>query len=246
MRYFEDVYLERLNRYGTNHQERIQGQRERAFRNYLEKSVYKVEFYYDDYKIIGSLERNKQNNTQLLHYLLVPTDVDIPAGTILFIEDKNGIEKPWLVYWLEEIKASGYNRYIILAMTHQIKWQDENQIWRESWSYMYGQQDSMLKDELRSRGRSSVLYTENSKLNFLIMPVTEHLLKDDYIEITTANIKEAYVVTGYDIQSSEGIMYVSIDPRFIRDHTPLPQEDPDNPDDDDDFFWLHLGGAKED
>jgi hypothetical protein len=42
------------------------------------------------------------------------------------IPDKDSNEQPWLVYWLESIKASGYNRYIVLKMTHYITWRDRN------------------------------------------------------------------------------------------------------------------------
>jgi hypothetical protein len=52
--------------------------------------------------------------------------LDIPNGTILMIEDKNLEEQPWMVFWLESLKASGYNRYIVLKMTHYIKWRDRD------------------------------------------------------------------------------------------------------------------------
>jgi hypothetical protein len=38
------------------------------------------------------------------------------------LPDKDDIEEPWMVYYLEDIKASGYNRYIMLSMTHLLKW----------------------------------------------------------------------------------------------------------------------------
>jgi hypothetical protein len=64
---------------------------------------------------------------------------------------------------------------------------------------MYGQQDNMLKDELRSRSRMDTLYTENLKLSFFIMPANEFIRRDDYLEIGEGALKEAYRVTGYDI-----------------------------------------------
>lgn len=242
MDYFNDIYKKRLNRYGTDYQSRVQGQREREFSNYLLKSLYRVEFQFEGEMYVGSLERNKQNNTQLLHFLLTETSLNIPPGTILFLQDKDMIDEPWMIYWLEEIKASGYNKYIVLKMTHFIQWVGRDKQTHSSWAYMYGQQDNMLKEELRSRSRSATLYTENLKLNFLVMPFNSKLSKDDYIEIDTEDLKEGYVVTGYDIQSSKGIMHVSVDPRFLRDHTPEPVHDPTNPDDDaDDYFWLGGG-----
>ena len=74
----------------------------------------------------GSLERRSQDETQTLQYLLTKVDLKIPNGTILMLEDKDHKEQPWMVYWLEDIKASGYNRYIVLKMTHFITWVDRN------------------------------------------------------------------------------------------------------------------------
>ena len=47
MSYYEDVYLKRLNRYGTDYQSRVQAQREREFEGNLLKSIYRVDFEYD-------------------------------------------------------------------------------------------------------------------------------------------------------------------------------------------------------
>ena len=141
-----------------------------------------------------------------------------------------------MIYWLESIKASGYNKYIILKMTHFITWRDRDYIIRNSWAYMYGQEDNMLKDEIRSRSRMDTVYGENLKSSFFVMPTNEFIRKEDYLEIGEGRLKEAYVVTGYDIQSTPGVEYVTIDPVYIRDNTPLTeqtaQEDSNN------FFWL--------
>jgi hypothetical protein len=64
---------------------------------------------------------------------------------------------------------------------------------------MYGQEDNTLKDELRSRSRMDTVYNENLKSSFFIMPTTEFLRKDDYLEIGEGALKEAFRVTGYDI-----------------------------------------------
>ena len=239
MNYYEDVYLKRLNRYGYDYQTRIQTQRERDFENKLLKSVYRVDFEYENELHPGTLERYKQDETELLAYLLTRVSLNMPNGTLLMIPDKDEIKQPWLVFWLESIKASGYNRYILLKMTHYIKWKDRSGITRSSWCYMYGQQDNMLKDELKSRSRSGVLYTENLKMSFFVLPTNEFIKKDDYLEIGEGALKEAYRVTGYDIQSTSGVEYVTVDPVYLRDHTAPPkQTDEDNSVD---FYWLNGG-----
>ena len=239
MNYFEDVYLKRLNRYGYDYQSRVQAQREKVFEGLLLKSVYRVDFEYEHELHPALLERYEQDETQLMQYLLTRTNLNIPNGTILMIPDKDDNKQPWMIYWLESIKASGYNKYIVLKMTHYITWRDRAGLTRHSWCYMYGQEDNMLKDELRSRSRMDTLYTENLKMSFFIMPTNEFIRKDDYLEIGEGALKEAYRVTGYDIQSTPGVEYITVDPVYLRDNSPAPKQQPT--DDPADFFWLNGG-----
>ena len=243
MGYYEDVYLKRLNHYGVDFQSRIQGEREENFRRQMYKSVYYVTFDYDGIEREGELTPMRQNETKTMQYLLTDVHLDMQSGTILFIPDKDYIRQPWLIYYLEDMKASGYNRYIMLKMTHYLTWKDRDGNEQSSWAYFYGQEDNMLKDELKSRSRSKVLYTENLKLSFFILPVNEFLRKDDYLEVGEGRLKEAYVVTGYDIQSTPGVEFVSVDPQYIRDLTPAPEQTAN--DDKDDFFWINQGVTKE-
>ncbi len=237
--YYEDVYLKRLNRYGYDYQSRVQAQRERDFENKLLRSVYRVDFDFNGESHPGTLEKYKQDETQLMQYLLTRVGLNIPNGTILMIPDKDYNLQPWLVYWLESIKASGYNKYIVLKMTHYITWKDRNGESHETWAYMYGQEDNMLKDELRSRSRSGVLYTENLKMSFLIMPTNDFLRRDDYMEIGEGALKEGYRVTGYDIQSTPGVEYITVDPVYLYDNSEKPKQQ--NDDDATKFFWLNGG-----
>lgn len=241
MSYFDEVYLKRLNRYGYDYQSRVQKQREKVFEDLLLRSVYRVDFIYENQMHPGLLERYKQDETELMQYLLTRVDLNIPNGTILMIPNKDNIKQPWLIYWLEAIKASGYNKYIVLKMTHFITWSDRENVMRTSWCYMYGQQDNMLKDEIRSRSRSDAIYDENLKSSFFVMPTNEFIRKDDYIEIGEGALKEAYRVTGYDIHSTPGIEYVTVDPVYLRDNSYAPPQTSE--DDPADFYWLN-GGAK--
>ena len=235
-----DVYSLRVNRYGKDYQSRIQKERERMFDLYLDKSVYRILFQYEDKDELGSFERYKQDNTETLAYLLTHIDVNMPAGTILQIPNKDMVEEPWMVYYLEKIKASGYNRYIMLKMTHFIEWTARDGSRQSSWAYMYGQEDNMLKDEIRSRSRMDTLYTENLKLSFFVMPRNPYIRKDDYIIIDEGtDIQEQYRVTGYDRQSTPGVEFVSVDPIYEYDLTPPPERE--EGDDSSDFYWLERG-----
>lgn len=239
MGYFDDVYMKRLNRYGLDYQSRIQGQREQVFEDLLLKSIYRVDFDYNNEKVPGLFERYKQDETETLHYLLTRVDMNIPNGTILMIPNKDKELKPYMVYWLEHINASGYNRYIMLRMSHNLTWTARDGKEYSTWAYMYGQEDNMLKDEIRSRGRSKTIYAENLKMSFFIIPKNEHIRKDDYFTVGEGVFKEGYRVTGYDLQSSEGVEYVTVDPIYLKDESPAPEKTPN--DNEEDFFWLEGG-----
>ena len=236
---YYDIYLKRLNRYGNDYQTRTQNKRERDFENYLLKSVYRIEFEYDTKINPATFERYKQDETETLHYLLTRVDINIPNGTVLMLPNKDDELKPWMVYYLETIKASGYNRYIVLKMTHFLKWKDREGNSRSSWAYMYGQEDNMLKDELQSRSRSDARYTENLKGSFFVLPTNEYLRKDDYLEVGEGALKEGYRVTGYDIQSTPGVEYVTVDPIYLYDNSPAPEKQ--EGDNEEDYFWLEGG-----
>ena len=74
------------------------------------------------------------------------------------------------------------------------------------------------------------------------MKMTPFLRKGDYLEIEFNGLKEAYVVTGYDIISTPGVEFVSVDPQYVRDLTPSPEynEETDNKED---FYWLSGGDS---
>jgi hypothetical protein len=65
-RSYYEVYKKRINRYGKNTQERIQGQREKVFDIKVQESVYKVSFFYEGIEHFGTLERGSQDNTETI------------------------------------------------------------------------------------------------------------------------------------------------------------------------------------
>ena len=238
MSYF-DIYKMRLNRFGNDYQSRIQGEREHLFDLYLLKSIYRVDFIYEGKHYAGSLERNKQDNSETRQYLLTDINLNIPNGTVLMIPNKDNVEVPWMIYYLENIKASGYNRYIVLKMTHLLRWTARDGSEQESYAYMYGQEDNMLKNEIRSRSRMDTIYEENLKLSFFVMPTNSNLKIDDYFIIGEKPLQEYYRVTGFDIQSTPGVEFVSVDPIYEFDLTPPPEKQQE--DDSEDYFWFNGG-----
>ena len=239
MNYYK-VYQKRLNRFGKTYQERLLGARKKSFDEYLEKSSYRVVFEYDYELHVGSFEKYKQDETKTLHYLLTYLDLIMPNGTILKIPDPNEPDKDevWMVYYLVSIQASGYNRYIMLRMSHFFTWKARDGEYYSTYAYLYGQEDNMLKDEIRSRSRMDTIYAENLKSSFFIAPVNPNINKDDYLIVGEKPLQEYYRVTGYDRQSNFGIEFVTIDPVYEFDLTPPPAyagEDPEK------YYWFTGG-----
>ena len=240
-----DIYKKRLNKYGTNYQERIQTERERLFLLYLKKTVYLVEFEYNEELRQGSLEPYRQDDTKTLQYLLTPITQELKIGSVLLLTNIKGKQQRYLVYYQDDHAANGYNKYIVLKMTNLITWVSRDKERCEIWAYFYGQEDNMLKDELKSRSRSHILYNENLKLSFFVCPLDNRIKKEDYFEIEVLDkagisTTEAYIVSGFDKISTPGIEYISVDPIYIYDKDDSKknaQQDYSG----EDYFWVTGG-----
>ena len=217
MRYYQDVYLKRLNRYGLDYQSRIQGQREREFENYLLKTVYLVHFNYNGNLQPASLERYKQDYTETQGYLLTRINLKINNGEILDIISQDGSSNKWMIWWLEKIESSGYNKYVILKMTHQLNWEYKNQSYSQ-YGYFSGPGTKTISDSVKSNKDQSV-YTENNNLYRFITPINQNLVKEQYLTVKSNDITEGFVVKDIDIHSTKGISYVSVDPVALREVT---------------------------
>lgn len=234
---YNSNYFRRLNRLGTNFTERIQKEREMEFEDMLVKSAYRIDFWVENKLIPGILTKKFQNETRQVQYLLVRRNVEIKSGTILTIKSQLHGNKPlkWLVWYKEQIQASGYNRYMLLRITHTLEWTDRDGNVQSQECYLYGKQDFALKDAMKTI-RGHALYNEDDNTDHVIMPINYNLKKDDYIKVKVEDIQSTYRVTGYNIVSTPGIEYVTIDKTYLRDETELPDKTPE--DKEEDYYWL--------
>lgn len=235
--YYKSAYQKRLNRYGLDYQSRIQKQRERDFDNYLYKTIYRVDFEFENDLIPASLERYKQDYSETQAYLLTRVDVKLPNGTIIFIQSKDDTITPWMVWWLEQIESSGYNRYVVLKMTHYLKWTHDNKV-IEQWAYFSGPGSSTISDTIKSSSGKPI-YSENNNLHMFITTQNETIDRDLYFEVTQGNVTQGYRVVEFDINSTPGVNYVSVDPVPLKDQAPAPEIKEEN----EETFWL--GGARQ-
>ena len=150
------------------------------------------------------------------------------------VESQDGSKKPWMVWWKEEIEASGYNRYVVLKMTHQITWRDSKNSY-EQWIFFSGPGHSKFLDTLKSSTGEAV-YKENNNAYIMVTPKNELLKRDVYFKIK-GDEDSAFTIAELDTNSTPGVAYITADPSYERD--------PANEDEVHDAanFWLN-GGNK--
>lgn len=236
--YYETTYQRRLNRYGLNFQSRIQNQRERDFDQYLYKTIYRVDFEFDGEYVPASLEHSKQDYSETQASLLTKRDVKIPNGTVLMLESQDGTVTPWMVWWLEQVEAKGYNTYTVLKMTHYLTWTCDGEEYSQWVSFRGPGSKSIIDSVVSSTGRP--VYSENDNLYTFITKANKAIKKDTYFEINQDGIVQGYVVKEFDINSTPGVIYVTADPVITKtEEKPIVAEPEDSKED---FYWLN-GGA---
>jgi len=232
MSYADTIYNKRVNRNGSNYAERLESGRQKNFEAFLTRSPYSTTFNYKGKTIQAIFKQYRQNETKTVMSLLTRVGTQFNSGDIVTI-----LNDKYMFYYLEEKKESGYNRWVLLKMTHTISWTiEENGESYSSDAYLYFQPGSGLQDDLESSGRSASLYFERDKFNYLMMPFSDKIVINAYVKITTMNIEQHFFISGYDIVSTPGMMYVTLNPTFERDTTPAPAQEIE--DDPADFFWL--------
>lgn len=204
MSYYDDVYIPRLNRFGTTRQERILGKRSYNFEHFLEnRSIYRVEFISNYVNYIGVLEPGKGTEKDILSYLLLPLTSSLETGAVLEIG-----EKFWLVLFYEEHTEKGYNKYKVCLLDRLVTWWDSSDVMHTSPANFNGKMTSIIKDST-NQTQGAPVFRELENYSNLIMPFSADLQQDNYLKIDGSDRR--FIVTGFDIETIPGVQYVTID-----------------------------------
>lgn len=236
MSYYSEIYKRRINRFGETAGERLEKGRRMNFERFLKSSPHYTVFIYAEgteqaREVECVFEPRRQNETKIMMDILCRVGEKFNVGDIVTINGKR-----YMFWFWDQRQDSGYNRWCVIELTTTVTWINEDGVEFSSEAYIYGQEDNMLKNELKSRSRSATLYLENLKLEFMMIPVNQNIHIGSYIELELAGISHYWRITGMDSISTPGIMYVSMDPTLQRDLTPAPEEE--SGDDPLDFYWL--------
>ena len=133
MSYFDQVYLKRINRDGENRQDRIKTKKEREFdRIYSQRTEYKAlitSVNQEEYSQECSLQPNNWNESRIISNLLISTRAAaLHTGDILTIYQKIKeieVEKTWIVIFVEENLAKGYQLFKLICLDSMVNITDE-------------------------------------------------------------------------------------------------------------------------
>lgn len=234
MSYFDTIYQKRLNRYGDNRQTRLEGARRANFEAFLSQSPHYTVFTYGDKEVECVFEPFKLSESKNQMHLLTRADEVLTIGDTAHIAGDL-----YMFFYLDERKESGYNRYVALRLNHSITWHDKDGVPTTKNAFLYSKM-SGLGNEPDARGRvgARATYLENSTDFTLIMPSDATVKINDYLIVDSGGKTQYFRTKGFDYVSTPGVMYVTIDPTYERNLTPIEKTTEDSPDD---FFWL-IGG----
>ena len=214
MAYFDKVYLKRVNKYGTNLQERIQNKKIHDFSIVLNKSPNKVTIFKDSETYDGILQNKTNSEKEVVDYLLTYKNIRWSDGTILTTEEVVDLKrKKWLIFHLDEYVSIGYNRYQIIELDRDIQWIDDGIIYSE-YVHFTGSganlRDKSITSKFSIQYDVSVMYLPNKILN-LVMKTNPKMKKGIRILIGD----EVWKVSGIDKISVPGVSYVTLEEDYI-------------------------------
>ncbi len=204
-------FRKRVNRHGNTAAEKIDFQREKAFETFMNNSPHKVNFIYNKKEQEGVLKNKSQDNSKNEMYLMCRVTEPLKIGTILNIKDED-----FIVYYWSQIKNSGYNKYVVLRLSHTYT------IGKTSGrGYFFGKEKNIANSTEAGNIKGSTLYLENSNAYTLITPYFGMPEIGTYVKIASMDITQYFTVQGADIVSTPGIAFITLDPTYKRDETPV-------------------------
>lgn len=214
MSYYEDVYLQRVNRNGTSRQERILNAKIQTFESLLPKSIYKVDFSCNYQNHTGLLQPAKGDEKDVISHMLTSKTVDIATGSILDVITSTGTNQKWLVTFKDHNNTYGYNKYKVYLLDRVLTWYDKDKKVHTSYVNVASSKDNSVKDIFKNIGGGSV-YREAQNYVNLIMKFDNNIQKEYYCLLDGS--PRAFVVSGFDCETVPGVQYLTIDITLVRD-----------------------------
>lgn len=230
---YYDNYLKRVNRYGNTLQERIQGKREHDFEVFMKKSPNQVDAWNNNEKdkIYSAILQTKEyDQDEVVDYLLVPLNNEIPMGTIIYTEDSRHKEvtyedktysaRRWINYAVDPYTSAGYNRYTIVELESELSWVDEGikyVAYAHATGGESGARDKNINLKFRMQFSEAGVYLPNKRYS-IVMPTHPNIKKN--IKVTLGG--ETWRVTGFDNISVKGVSYITLEEALTDEREDIP------------------------
>lgn len=213
--YYNDVYLKRVNRFGTNLQERIINKKEHDFYNFVKKSPNRVTVFIQDYQFEGVLQTKTYNEIETIDYFLTYKTIPITNGSILKIQSINELGKYsyWIVVTKDNFTSAGYNRYTVIRLDREIRWITNEGLIYKALAHISGAGSGGTNRRLTSATKivnESIVYMPNQVLT-VIMQDHEEIKRGTRINIGG----QVWKISGFDNITNEGVSYVTLEQDYF-------------------------------
>lgn len=227
--YYEDVYLKRINKGGNTRQDRIKTKKEREFDLlFLKQSKYRVtltQINDGETKIIGSLQPNKMNESNLIENLLLSTSApSLKTGDIVQIKHqvKDSVqEKFYLVIFVEENLTKGYQLFKVICLDTNINITDEYGTSKYVTPAKFTNASQAFSQDSITRSIKEYGYREPQTSRIIITKDNDELKKGTYFEFKD----RGWEIVGKDNISIDNVAYLFISERLRQPEEPLSSQD---------------------
>lgn len=188
----------------------------------------------------GVLQTHKYDEDEVVDYLLVPVDQKIALGTVMWVTDirHNQRDFPFLNYAIDPYTTQGYNRYTVIELEETLYWVKdgiEHQCPCHAAGGGSGARDKNINLKFRMQFSEGGIYLPNKRYS-LVLPLSAIVAdntgrtKDIESQMLILNKNdrvtlgrkvdaggglrlhgETWRVTGYDIISVDGVVYMTLE-----------------------------------
>lgn len=230
MGYYDEVYLKRINRDGTNQQDRVKTRKEREFDQlFLKKTEYLAYIHAIDDEdvddIACSLQPNRWNESHLIANMLVSTSTqEFHSGDILSIRQKIKNEeqdKLWLILFVENNITKGYKLYKMTCLDSWVNFTDEYGTTLNAIPVKFVNLSSNFVQDTFVHSHSQRGYREPQQIRSFITKDFDFTKKGQKFEYKG----KRWEVMGFDNISIENVSYVTISEKLQKEEEPVSSKD---------------------
>lgn len=212
MGYYDSVYLNRVNRFGENLQQRVLNKKEYDFSNFIKKSPHKVTIVTTNGTFEGVLQTKEYDEIETIDYFLTYKSIPLTTGMIIKVLDiKNPLNKwsHWIITAKDNFVSAGYNRFTVVKMDREIRWVTEEGYLFKALTHISGGGANARDKRITSKfkiNEDAIVFLPNQNLT-LTMSDHEEIKRGVRININN----QIWKISGKDNFTTAGVAYVTLE-----------------------------------